>query len=79
MEFLLLWVDELDDAIGALRHLAPQILGFLAATAMFVATGAAVVLAPQVTLAVAAIVSCVSLLEVARRRRTRTADQRDSR
>ena len=77
MEFLLLWVDELDDAIGALRHLAPQILGFLAATVLFVATGAAVILAPQVTLTVAAIALSVSLLEIARRRRTRTADQRE--
>jgi hypothetical protein len=75
MEFLLLWVDELDDAIGALRHLAPQIFRFLAATAMFVATGAAVVLAPQVTLSVAAIVCGASLLEVARRGRTRTAQR----
>jgi hypothetical protein len=79
MEFLLLWVDELDDAIGALRHLAPQILGFLTATALFVATGAALVLAPQITLTVAAIVFSVSLLEVARRRRIRTADQREER
>jgi hypothetical protein len=76
MEFLLLWVDELDDAIGALRHLAPQILGFLTATALFVATGAALVLAPHVTLTVAAIVFSASLLEIARRR-IRTADQRE--
>jgi hypothetical protein len=79
MEFLLLWVDELDDAIGTLRHLAPQILGFLTATALFVATGFALVLAPQVTLTVAAIVSSASLLEIARRRRIRTAEQRDRR
>ena len=37
MEFLLLWVDDLDDAIGALRHLAPKILGFLFAAGLFVA------------------------------------------
>jgi len=79
MEFLLLWVDELDDALGALRHLAPQILGFLTATALFVATGAAVLMAPQVTLTVGAIVFSASLLEVVRRRRTRTADQREPR
>ncbi|HEY4369572.1 MAG TPA: hypothetical protein VGN07_20230 [Steroidobacteraceae bacterium] len=79
MEFLLLWVDELDDAVGALRHLAPQILGFLTAVALFVATGAAVIMAPQITLTVGAIVFSASLLEVARRRRTRIAAQRDSR
>ncbi len=28
MEFLLLWADNLDDALGALRHLAPKILSF---------------------------------------------------
>ena len=38
MEFLLLWVDDLDDALGALRHLAPKILGFLFAVALFVGT-----------------------------------------
>lgn len=46
MEFLLLWVDELDDALGALRHLAPRIAGFLTALALFAATGCALVLAP---------------------------------
>jgi hypothetical protein len=79
MEFLLLWVDELDDAVGALRHLAPQILGFLTATALFVATGAALVLAPQVTVAIAAVAGSAAILEIARRRLTRLADQRDSR
>ena len=40
MEFLLLWIDELDDALGALRHLLPNILGFFAAAGLFVSTGA---------------------------------------
>ena len=79
MEFLLLWVDELDDVLGALRHLAPRILGFLTATALFVATGVAVLMAPQVTLTVGAIVFSATLLEVARRRRTRAVDQREPR
>ena len=39
MEFLLLWADNLDDALGALRHLMPKIIGFLAAFALFAATG----------------------------------------
>jgi len=77
MEFLLLWVDELDDAIGALRHLLPQILGFLVATALFIATGVAMLVAPQVTLLVAALVFCASALEVARRRRIRMAARRE--
>ena len=51
MEFLLLWVDELDDALGAVRHLAPRIVGFLIALALFAATGFALVLAPEITLA----------------------------
>ena len=46
MEFLLLWADELDDALAALRHLLPGIFSFLLAATLFVATGFAVVLAP---------------------------------
>lgn len=72
MEFLLLWADDLDDAIGALRHLAPQICGFLFACALFAGTGAALVLAPQVTLPLAAVGLSGSLLELARRRRNST-------
>lgn len=77
MEFLLLWVDELDDAIGALRHLAPQVCSFLTAIALFVATGVAMLMAPQLTLLVAALVFCASALEVARRRRIRMAARRE--
>jgi hypothetical protein len=66
MEFLLLWVDDLDDAIGAVRHLAPQILGFLFAVALFVGTTLAFSFAPQATFAV---LLSAGLLEVARRRR----------
>ena len=69
MEFLLLWIDDLDDAVGALRHLAPKILGFLFAIALFVGTTFALSLAPQITLAVAALVLSVSLIETVRRRR----------
>jgi hypothetical protein len=77
MEFLLLWVDELDDALGALRHLAPRIVGLLIALAVFAATGFALVLAPQITLAAAAGVASVSLLEVVRRRRARLLAERE--
>ncbi|MGH8188481.1 MAG: hypothetical protein ACREUC_18130 [Steroidobacteraceae bacterium] len=77
MEFLLLWVDELDDAMGAARHLAPRIVGFLIALALFAATGFALVLAPQLTLAGAAGVASVSLFEVLRRRRARMLAERE--
>jgi membrane protein implicated in regulation of membrane protease activity len=71
MEFLLLWIDELDDTIGALRHLAPKIMGFLIAIALFVATGFALIWAPQVTLAIIGLVLSASLVEAFRRRRAR--------
>jgi hypothetical protein len=69
MEFLLLWADNLDDALGALRHLAPKILGFIAAFALFAATGFALVLAPQAALGVIGLIMSVSLFEGLRRRR----------
>jgi hypothetical protein len=34
MEILLLWVDELDDAVHALRHLAPRILSTILPVAL---------------------------------------------
>ena len=73
MEFLLLWVDDLDDALGALRHKAPKILGLLLAIALFAATGLALSLAPQATLAAAGLLLSVSLLESVRRRRLERA------
>lgn len=79
MEFMLLWIDELDDALGALRHLAPKILGFLAATALFAATGFALILAPHIALVVFAVALSASFLEVARRRLTRALAERDTR
>lgn len=69
MEFLLLWVDELDDAMGAARHLAPKVMGFLMAVALFAATALALVFAPQATLAVIAVMLSASLIEIVRRRR----------
>jgi hypothetical protein len=69
MEFLLLWADNLDDALCALRHLAPKILSFLAAFALFALTGFALVLAPHVTLAAIGLVLSASLVEHMRRRR----------
>ncbi len=69
MEFLLLWIDDLDDALGALRHLAPKIAGFLLAVALFVLTGVALVFAPHTTLAILGVVLSASLVEFARQRR----------
>ena len=79
MEFLLLWADELDDAMAVLRHYAPRILGLIAALALFAATGFALILAPQVTLVVFAMVLSATLFETLRRRRARTSsvDHRD--
>lgn len=69
MEFILLWIDELDDAVGALRHLAPKLLGLLCAIALFAGTVLALSLYPHVTLGFLAVVLSGSLAETARRRR----------
>lgn len=74
MEFLLLWADNLDDAMGAARHLAPKVIGFLIAVALFTATGLALVFAPHATLAASAVVLSASLIEIVRRRRTSHAE-----
>lgn len=68
MEILLLWADNVDDAVGALRHYGPRIMGLLSALALFVATGIGLLLAPPLVLAV---VACAAVTEVARRRRLR--------
>lgn len=78
MEFLLLWADNLDDALGALRHLAPKILGFIAAFALFAATGFALVLAPEAALGVIGLIMSASLIEAVRRRRTAVSSSDDS-
>ena len=77
MEFLLLWADNLDDALGALRHLAPKILGFIAAFALFAATGFALVLAPEAALGMIGLVMSASLIEGVRRRRAAIAETTD--
>jgi hypothetical protein len=74
MEFMLLWADNVDDALGAVRHLAPKILSFLAAFALFVVTGFALMLAPHVTLAIIGLVLSASLIDQARRRRAALAN-----
>ena len=77
MEFLLLWADELDDALAVLRHYAPRILGLFVALALFAATGFALVYAPHVTLGAFAVIFSATLFETLRRRRARTASDRD--
>jgi uncharacterized membrane protein len=74
MEFLLLWMDNLDDALCALRQLAPNILGFLFAAALFAATGFALVVSTQITLAVIAVVASGALIESVRRRRLQASN-----
>jgi hypothetical protein len=69
MEFLLLWADDLDDAIGALRHLAPKFIGLLFALALFAGTCFALILTPHLTLALLAVSIAAAIVEVARRRR----------
>lgn len=73
MEFLLLWWDNLDDAMHAGRHLAPKILGFLLAFALFALTGFALVLAPQATLAAIGLMLSASLYDYWRRRKAALA------
>jgi hypothetical protein len=70
MEFMLLWWDNLDDALCAMRHLAPSILGFIVAIALFVATAVALVVSPQTTLTILAVTGSVVLLDIVRRRRS---------
>jgi predicted Na+-dependent transporter len=75
MEFMLLWADDLDDALCALRHLAPKILGFVAAFALFAATGFALLRAPQATtLGVIGLVLSAALITGVRRRRAAMAN-----
>jgi hypothetical protein len=71
MEFLLLWADEIDDVLGALRHLWPQIVDFALAMLMFVMTGFALVLATGTTLIGGIVLLSAMLLELLRQRRAR--------
>jgi len=71
MEFLLRWADDLDDALGALRHLWPQVVDFITATLLFVMTGFSLMIATQATALALAVLLAAVLLEVLRQRRTR--------
>ena len=78
MEFLLLWADEIDDALGALRHLWPQIVDFVLAMLLFVMTGFGLVLATQVTLLGGVVLLSAMLLELLRQRRARRSVANES-
>jgi hypothetical protein len=73
MEFLLLWADDLDDAVGIVRHYAPRILGLLVALGLFAATCFALILAPHVTLTLLAVALSATLIEAVRRLRSHLA------
>jgi len=78
MEFLLLWADNFDDAVHAVRHLAPRLLGLLLAILLFVVTGFALILAPQVALGCIGLVLSASLIEAIRRRRAQAHLNRET-
>ena len=70
MEFLLLWADDLDDALGALRHLLREFWVHCGPRPCSPPRVLRLVLAPQLTLAAIAAWSCrAALVETVRRRR----------
>lgn len=68
MEDWLLVLDELDDAVAAARHMAPRLLGFIAALALFSLTVLSFLFLPKVTLAVAGVLLSIVLIERVGRR-----------
>lgn len=67
MENLLLVLDELDDAVATARHLAPRLLGFLAALALFGLTVLSFLFLPKLTLGALGVLASIALIERARR------------
>lgn len=63
MENLLLVLDEIDDVVGAARHIAPYLLGFLFAVALFCATVAAFLFIPRVTVACIGVLASIFLID----------------
>jgi len=57
MEIFLLWIDELDDAVGVLCHLAPKILAFLGTVAALTGALFAVRWVPEASAAVLSLAS----------------------
>ena len=63
MENLLLVLDEIDDAVGAARHIAPYLFGFLFAIALFCATVMAFLYIPRVTVACVGVSFSILLID----------------
>jgi hypothetical protein len=68
MENLLLVLDDLDDVVGAARHLAPRLLGLMAALALFGLTVMCFLLAPWITVGALGVLLAVVLLDRVGRR-----------
>jgi hypothetical protein len=69
MEVFLLLLDELDDAVGVVRHVWRRVLSFLIALGLFFATGWLVLLLPPLSACGLGAALSLILLELARRRR----------
>ena len=67
MEDWLLVLDELDDAVATARHMAPRLIGFFAALALFALTVVSFMFVPRTTLAILGVLLSASLLERMRR------------
>ena len=63
MENLLLVLDEVDDVVGIVRHLAPRLLGFLAALVLFALTVLTFLFLPKVALAALGVLLSVALID----------------
>lgn len=63
MENLLLVLDEIDDLVGAARHIAPYLFGFLIAVALFCATVAAFLYVPRITVAAVGVLFSIFLID----------------
>ncbi len=66
MENILLVLDEVDDIVATARHLAPRLLGFLAALAVFGLTVLSFLFLPKLTLGALGVLLSVALIERAR-------------
>ena len=66
MDNILLVLDEVDDIVATARHLAPRLLGFLAALAVFGLTVLSFLFLPKLTLGALGVLLSVALIERAR-------------
>jgi hypothetical protein len=68
MENWLLALDELDDAVCVARHVAPRLLGFIAALLVFALTVVSFLFVPKITLAATGVLLTIALVDRVRRR-----------